>query len=397
MSRQQPSSPVSRRRFLQLGGAAGAAAFLGTALPAATLGAARPAVGPAARGHAQTGGSFRIATWIGYIDVDEYMAYPSLDRFTEETGITIDYQEAVEDNESFFASDLRGPIEAGVPTGWDIVVLTDWMVQRLVNLGWLEEIDTAATPSYPANLAEVYRTRAWDPENRFAAPWFSGMTGIGHDAAVTGPLTSVSAFYDPQWSGRISYLSEMNDCVGLTALSQGADPSVLTQEQFDAALAKIGESIDAGIVRRMTGNSYVEDMATGDVVVAMAWSGDVLSLLIPDQREDQDIRWTFPDEGAMLWTDNMCIPKGAENKAAAETFIDWYYRPENAGPIDAYVQYVSPVVGAGEVVAGIDPALVENTAIFPTDEMRSRLRAFVSVAPDLRAEWEAAFASTIGL
>lgn len=397
MSRQQPPSGVSRRRFLQLGGAAGAAAFLGAALPGGALAGTRPVTGAAARGHAQTGGSFRMATWIGYIDVDEYMAYPSLDRFTAETGITVDYQEAVEDNESFFASDLRGPIEAGVPTGWDICVLTDWMVQRLAALGWLEEIDTAATPSYPANLSDVYRTRPWDPENRLAAPWLSGMTGIGHDANVTGPLTSVAAFFDPQWSGRISFLSEMNDCVGLTALHQGADPATLTPEQFDAALAEIGAAIDAGIVRRMAGNSYVEDMATGDVVVAMAWSGDVLGLLIPDQREDQDLRWVFPDEGAMLWTDNMVIPKGAENKAAAETFIDWYYRPENAGPIDAYVQYVSPVVGAGEVVASIDPALVENTAIFPTDEMRSRLRAFISVEPDLRAQWEAAFASTIGL
>ena len=100
----------------------------------------------------------------------------------------------------------------------------------------------------------------------------------------------------------------MRDTVGLTALDQGVDPATLTQEQFDAALTQVDTAIQAGIVRQVTGNSYVEDMARGDVVLAMAWSGDVAGLLVPDQTPEQDFQWVLAEEGGMLWTDNMAIP-----------------------------------------------------------------------------------------
>ena len=153
---------LSRRRVLQLSAGAGAAAFLaacgtsGTATPTPTAassaastrrgrltggvvgGVRRGVASAAASGSAaptSIGGNFKMATWIGYIDVDASgVDHPSLDRFTQETGIQIDYQEAVNDNEEFFASQLQGPLQAGVPTGWDIVVLTDWMIIKLINL-----------------------------------------------------------------------------------------------------------------------------------------------------------------------------------------------------------------------------------------------------------------------
>lgn len=397
MSNEHPPSAISRRRFLQLGGATGAALFLGATSTAGTLAARRaPAAGPVPA-PAQEAGVFRMASWIGYIDVDEYLAYPSLDRFTAETGITIDYQEAVEGNEEFFASDIRGPLEAGVPTGWDICVLTDWMVQRLIALGWLETIEPAGQGRFPANLLESYTARDWDPGNRYAAPWQSGMTGIGHDAAVTGDLSSVSVFFGPDWAGRMTYLSELNETGGLAAIHLGYTPETLDQAQFDACIATISDAIAQGWVRRVTGNSYIEDMTTGDVVVAMAWSGDVLSLLVPDQRDDQDFRFVLPDEGGMRFTDNMVIPKGAEHKASAEAFIDWYYDPANAAPIEAYVQYVCPVKGAAEAIATIDPAAASNLLMFPDEAMQARTHDFVSLSPDQRAAWEAAFAAAIGL
>ena len=379
-------APISRRRALQLGAAAGAAAFLG-ATTASRTAAQEPVTG-----------GFKMATWIGYIDIGEDgVSHPSLDRFAAETGVTVDYQEAVNSNDEFFASQLQGPLQAGLPTGWDLVVLTDNMVQRLVNYGWLETLDTAAMPNYAANLEDIYRGREWDPDNLLAAPYVSGMTGLGYDQAVTGPLTSLDILFAPDYAGRLTYLTEMRDTVGLAAIRQGTDIATITEEQFQAALADVKAAVDAGIVRQITGNSYVNDMATGDVVLAIAWSGDVVGTLRPEQGEGQDFQWTLADEGGYLWTDNMVIPKGAANKAQAQVFVDWYYIPENAAEIGAYVQYVIPVKGAAEAIAAIDPALATNPYIFPDEAMRQRLHLFRSLDPDTDAAWTAEFNAVIGL
>jgi spermidine/putrescine transport system substrate-binding protein len=379
-------TPISRRRALQVGAAAGAAAFLG-ATTASRATAQEPVTG-----------GFKMATWIGYIDIGEDgVSHPSLERFAAETGVTVDYVEAVNGNDEFFASQLQGPLAAGLPTGWDLVVLTDNMVQRLVNYGWLEALDTAAMPNYAANLTDIFRTREWDPGNGLAAPYVSGMTGLGYDQAVTGPLTNLDILFAPDYAGRLTYLTEMRDTVGLAAIRQGTDIATMTDEQFQAALADVKAAVDSGIVRQITGNSYVNDMQAGDVVLAMAWSGDVVGTLRPEQAEGQDFQWTLADQGGYLWTDNMVIPKGALNKAQAQVFIDWYYIPANAAEIGAYVQYVIPVKGADEAIAAIDPALATNTFIFPDAEMTSRLHLFRSLDPDTDAAWTADFNAVIGL
>lgn len=379
-------TPVSRRRALQLGAAAGAAAFLGTTRAARTV-AQEPITG-----------SFKMATWIGYIDIGEDgVSHPSLERFTAETGVTVDYQEAVDDNETFYAAQLQGPLQAGVSTGWDLVVLTDWMVQRLISFGWLETLDLAAMPNYTANLVDIYRSREWDPGNVLAAPWQSGMGGMAFDQAVTGPLTNSDILFSQDYAGRVTYLSEMRDTIGVSACRLGYDPSTLTQEQYDASLAEVKAAIDAGIVRRLTGNDYVNDMATGDVVLAIAWSGDIPGLLVPDQGEDQDFQWVLPEQGGTLWTDNMVIPKGAANKAQAQVFVNWFYLPQNAAQISAYVQYVSPVKGAAEAMTAIDPALATSTFIFPDEAMIGRLHEFKGLDVDTSAAWQAAFNEVAGL
>ncbi|MEA2622015.1 MAG: spermidine/putrescine transport system substrate-binding protein [Chloroflexota bacterium] len=419
------SSPLdaalSRRRLLQLSAAAGAASFLaacgvaGTKTPGASNVAGGPTGAPgssASGGPAGSAGAsaapspsaaptavtgvFKMASWLGYIDVsDDGPNHPSLERFTEETGVAIDYQEAVNANEEFFAAQLQGPLRSNVATGWDVVVLSDWMIIRLVKLGWLEEITPGA--SFPANLAETYTTRDWDPDNRFAAPWQSGMTGLGYDRKRTGEITSLAAFFTDAYAGKVTYQSEMRDTVGLAALYLGSSPTTLTQEQFDAAIGLIKQSIDASIVRQLTGNDYVEGLKTRDVTVAMAWSGDVTTLLVPEQSANQDFQWTLPKEGGMLWTDSMCIPKGARNKAQAEVFINWYYQPANAAEIEAWVNYVCPVRGADAELIKIDEALGSNPLIFPTPEMTARLHEFTALDVDTASKWEADFAEAIGI
>jgi spermidine/putrescine transport system substrate-binding protein len=404
---------LTRRRFLKGSAMAGVAAFLaacgtkgtspGTSVApssgasgsvAPSLSAA-PSVEPSAL--TNVGGELNFANWIGYIDVDDSGAkHPTLDKFTAEQGTKVNYREVIDGNEEFYAK-IQGQLSTGLPTDWDLIVVTDWMVARLVRLGWLEEIDKSQTPNFPANLMDTYIGRSFDPDTKFAAPWQSGMTGLGFDKKKTGDLDSIDVLFTDQYKGKVTYLTEMRDTVGLSAIRLGSDPSTITQEQFDAALAEVDKAVKAGIVRQVVGNSYVDVMASGDAVLAMAWSGDVLSLLVPDQKETQDFQFAVPKEGGMLWTDNMCIPKGAKNKTQAVSFINFYYEPENAATIEAWVNYVCPVKGAKEEMLKLDADIANNPLIFPPAEIVARLKQFRAVTAEEEQSWAEAFNKVLGL
>jgi spermidine/putrescine transport system substrate-binding protein len=225
------------------------------------------------------------------------------------------------------------------------------------------------------------------------------MTGIGYDKKKTGDLDSLEIFWADTYKGKMTYLTEMRDTVGLSAIRLKSDPSTITQEQFDAALAEVDKSVKAGRVRQLTGNSYVDIMAAGDAVVAMAWSGDVLTLLVPDQKPTQDFQWALPKEGGMLWTDNMVIPKGAKNKTQAVSWINFYYNPVNAATIEAYVNYVCPVKGAKDEMLKLPDGaeLANNPLIFPPADYTSRLKQFRAVTADEEQKWSEAFSKVLGL
>ncbi len=410
---QRPNPDLTRRRFLQGSALAGVAAFLaacGTKGAASTAPSAAPSVAapstaasaapsapPAPSALANVGGNLNFANWIGYMDIDEKTKkYPTLDKFTKEQGTKVNYVEAIDGNEEFYAK-IQPQLQNNLPTDWDLIVVTDWMVARLVRQGWLEEIDKDQTPNFPANLEAQYIGRSFDPDTKFAAPWQSGMTGIGFDKKKTGALDSLDVFFTDTHKGRMTFLTEMRDTVGLSALRLKSDPSTITQQQFDAALAEVDTAVKAGLVRQIAGNYYVDVMAAGDAVLAMAWSGDVLTLLVPDQKASQDFQFVVAKEGGMLWTDNMCIPKGAKNKTQAVSFINFYYNPANAATIEAYVNYVCPVKGAKDEMLKIDKDIANNPLIFPPADITGRLKQFRAVTAVEEQKWAEAFNKVAGL
>ena len=185
-------------------------------------------------------------------------------------------------------------------------------------------------PNFPANLLEIYHARSFDPNTNMAAPLQSGMTGMMIDKKKTGAQDSLSVLFSNKFAGKMTYLDEMRDTVGLSALHLGVDPASITQEQFDASLAEIEKAIKAGWVRQVLGNQYTELMIGGGAVLAMGWSGDV-ALIQPGQTKTQDFQWVLPTEGGMLWTDNMAIPKGTPNKQLAQIWDQLLLRPEERG------------------------------------------------------------------
>ncbi len=402
---------VSRRRFLQGTGLVGVSAFIaacGTSGTATgTPATAAPSSAPATMAPESSppesmaptepptpAAELNFANWPLYIDTDDNdpTKHASLEAFTAEYGTVVNYSEVINDNEEFFGT-IKAPLQAGQDTGWDLITLTQWMAARLVRLGWLEEFDKSVMPNYVANLEDAYVAPDFDPDNKYHAPWQGGMTGLGYDKKVTGELTTVAALWDDKWAGKITYLTEMRDSVGLALLKLGFDPAGVTDDQFTQAIAAMQQAVDDGIVRRFTGNEYAEDLVSGDVVLAMAWSGDI----IQKQGDRPSLEFTVPDEGAMLWYDNLLIPKGAQHKYTAELYINFYYRPDIAAMVEAWVNYICPVKGAKDEMLKIDADLANSPLIFPPPEVVARLKRFRSLSEAEESSYNDQFSQLIGV
>jgi spermidine/putrescine transport system substrate-binding protein len=410
---------ISRRRVLQGGALAGVAAFLAacgtkgtettptpapTAAPASA--GASASMAPASETPTPTlapatpSAVVNWANWTYYMDLsDDGQTHPTLDAFTAKYGTVVQYQEVIDGNESFFGT-IQPALQAGQDTGWDIITMTDWMASRLIRLGWVESLNLDNMPNFVANLKDEYKGVGWDPDGTHHAPWQSGMTGIGFDKSVTGDITSLSVFFtaDPRWKGKTELLDEMRDTIGLTMLYLGLDPTNPTRDACDQAVAKLQQAKADGIIRAVKGNSYADDLRNQVADLVMAWSGDMIQVLVDTKKQKKrDIQFVVPDEGGMLWTDNSMIPKGAQHKGTAELLIDWYYIPENAALVEDYVNYICPVKGADVALQQIDPEVASNPLIFPPASTTAKLHIFGALSEDDEAYFNQQFAKVLGV
>ncbi len=408
---------LTRRRFIQGTALAGFAAFLAACTgtkPAASAEASEAAVAstpPSSVGPtASSAGSpsavppiaatpspeLNWANWSAYMDVDPNDAtkFPTVDAFKTKYGTTVHYQEVIEGNEDFVAT-IKDALNTGKDTGWDVITLTDWMAARLIRLGWVEKFDPANVPNVIANLKDVYRNLDWDPDNSHHAPWRSGTTGLGFDSAKAGEVTSLASLYtpDPRWKGKVNYLTEMRDAIGLSMLQLGLDPSKPTRDGCDQAVALMQKAKADGVIRDVKGQSYLEDLKSGDTVLAMAWSGD----MVYGQIDKPTLKYNLATEGGMLWTDNLMIPKGAAHKGTAELLINYYYDPAVSATVSAGVAYISPVKGSDEILAKSHPELANSPLLNPPPDWVARLHIFGALSEEDETYFNQQFAKVIGV
>ena len=386
--------PVTRRVFLQGSTMAGVAAFLaacgGGSTPSPTGQASvTPTEGASAEPTAAAiEGPLNFANWPAYIDLTEdETSSPTLVDFEAKYGITVNYQEEIEANEDFYAT-IAPQLGAGLDTGWDIIVLTDYMAARVVRAGWIEEISADATPTAHANVRDELRGLDWDPDMKFHFPWQSGATGVGYNVVSTGrELTKVEDLFDPAFNGKATLLSGYPDTFSLVGLMLKAKgqianlPAEMTYEDAQAVHDYLKPFVDDGHIRAFTGNEYLQDFGSGDTWVAFVWSGDLAS------SGGDDDRFVFPEEGSIIWTDNMLIPKGAQHKAAAEAMIDFVYDVANAARLAAWIYYISPVKGAGEEIAKTDEELASNELLFPPAEIAAKMYPQMALEDEDDVQW----------
>jgi spermidine/putrescine transport system ATP-binding protein len=379
---------VDRRRFLIGGGIVAAGAIGAVAISSVRSDSGgggtgtSGTTGSAGAGLGDGADSLEVINWTEYIDVSEDGEQGSIDRFTEETGINVNYSETWNDNNASFGTEFAAYLDAGNATPWDIAMPTYWMAAKIRAKDWLAPIPYHLIPNY-VNLEPQYLNLNWDPGGKFNLPWQAGVTGFAYNIAETGrELRSINELFDPEFSGKIGLFTEMRDTLGLVMLGLGLDPANPTEDDLNTALDVIEEATESGQVRRFTGNDYLQDIQNGNFAACIAWSGDIA------QSTNPDVRFVFPEEGAMSWFDTMVIPIGAANGVAAAQFMNFVYDPVNAAKIAAYVQFISPVLGVRDELVrlgGDAAALAESPLLFPGDEEKANMFVFGDMSEELDA------------
>jgi spermidine/putrescine transport system substrate-binding protein len=389
------SQSFTRVELLRRGAAAGAVIALPTSFLAACGGDDEETAGTTTGGAKQLAKTLRFSNWTLYIDIDEdTKKHPTLDQFQQQTGTKVEYFEDINDNASYFGK-IQRPLSQGQSIDRDIVVLTDnsRFPGLMIDKGWAEKLDKSAIPNFD-NLQDALREPSFDPNREYSMPWQSGMTGIATNTKLTGgkPVTTIDAMLeDPSLKGKVTFLNEMADAMSLVMLANGDDPTSVDDSSFTRAHDRIKAAVDSGQIRQFTGNDYSGPLSKGDLAAAMSWSGDVVQL----SADNANLVWNLPESGGDIWTDNMLIPKGGD-VFTASTYMNFVYDPEVAAKIAAYVNYVTPVKGAKEEAAKIDPELADNPLIFPDADTLSKVVIFDSKAltnQDYLEKWQALIGS----
>jgi len=391
---------LSRRSVLL--GAAGlaglAACGTGGSTPSGGSAGGGGATGPAkpspATDRSATDKVVNWANWTLYLDYDEdTKKYPTLEAFQKKTGIKATYAEDIDDNDTYYGK-IQAQLRRGQDIGKDVIVLTDWMASRLIRAGYTQELDQAELPNAKNLLSELQNVD-FDPGRKHSLPWQGGFGVLAwNKQKVPGGLKSVSDLWKPELKGRVEVLSEMRDTIGLIMLEQGVDISgKFTDDQFQAAVDELQKHISDGQIRQVKGNSYKEDLISGDALAVIGWSGDIFQI----NAENGD-KWglALPDAGGTIWTDNLMVPVGSPHKKNAEALMNYYYDPVVAAEVAAYVNYICPVQGAKEELAKTDPDLADSPWIFPDEQTLAKAKAFRTLTADEETKYSEAFQKVIG-
>lgn len=295
-----------------------------------------------------------VYNWSTYIDPE------AIKDFEKKFGVKVEY-DTYESNE-----DLLAKIRPGNP-GYDIIVPTGDYIAIMASEGLLEPLNYDNIPNFK-NVDDKFIDPPFDPGNQYSVPYQWGTMGLGYNIEKTGgELNSWEDIFDPRFAGRVSLIEDLRATLGAILIYLGYDPNTTNESEISEArnyLIKHQEVIAA--FAPDTGQNLLDQ---GEVDIAVEWSGDIFQIM----EENPNIRYTIPQEGSIVWTDNLAIPKDAPHKELAEKFINFILEPKVGAIISNYVKYGSPNQAA--IAEGlIEEEDLENPAIYPPPQVFKKLK-----------------------
>ncbi len=300
--------------------------------------------------------------WSEYIDPEVY------DLFEKETGIKV-----IEDN---FSSneELLAKLKGGV-TGYAVIVPSDYMVNIMIQEGLLAELDHDNIPNIK-NLAEEWRNVPFDPGNKYCVPYQWGTTGLGYLSDQVDEPQSWAVLFEPDpdapWYGRATMLDDARESFAAALIYLGYDPNTTDEGQLQEARDLLIKA-KAGLAG-YDSDTYEDLLASGENLLAHGWSGDFLMA----QEDNENIAYTVPQEGGVIWVDNLCIPASVtpEEKLAAEMFINFILRPDIGAMISEYNYYATPNAAAEKL---LPEDFLNDPTVYPPEEVRAKLHFLTPV------------------
>jgi spermidine/putrescine transport system substrate-binding protein len=378
---------TSRRRFIGGGAAAAAALAMGGSFLAACSSdnKSAPATGTTSTQEGPATGTLRISNW------PLYMADGFVADFQKATGLTVDYKEDFNDPEQWFAK-VKEPLSRKQDIGADLAVMPTFLMVRLHNLGWLNDISDASLPN-KKNLRPDLLEASADPGRKYSAPYMSGLVGVAYNRSATGrDITKIDDLWDPAFKGRVSLFSDVQDGLGMIMLSQGNSVDKPTTESVNKAIDLVREQKDKGQIRRFTGNDYASDLAAGNIAVAQAYSGDVVQL----QADNPDLQFVVPESGATTFVDNMVIPYTTQNQKAAEAWINYVYDRANYAKLVAFVHGVPVLADMTDELNKVDPEAAKNPWINPPKDVLDKSKGWGPLTDEQSKQYSDAYAAVTG-
>jgi spermidine/putrescine transport system substrate-binding protein len=392
---------ISRRAALRSAGLLSASAFLA----ACGVEGSGNDEAPQAAGFWETqkkAGQLDFANWPLYMDQDKVggkVVYPSLQDFTKETGIKVNYKEVINDLDTFLGK-ITPSLKAGQPTGWDLMVITNGSsLDKLLRQNFLVELDQSKLPNFQKNADPAIKNPSYDPGNKYTIAWQSGLTALAYNPKLTKrPITSFNDLFDPAFKGKITMFGDDEDYPTLTMIGMGIDPVTSTEEDWKRAAEKMKE-LRPQLREYIDNAGEAEVLSSGNAWISMAYSGDIFIL---NNSGSPDIKFVIPKEGAALWTDNMMIPKGAKHPLDAITYMDYVYRPDVAAKLTAYISYITPVPAAKEQLQaeaakakGEDKdtldGVISSPLVFPTPADLSKAKRYRTLTVEEEQVWDRIF------
>lgn len=317
---------------------------------------------------------------LNFFNVGDYIDEALIRKFEKETGIKVNYS-TYDTNEIMYQKVKTNP------GTYDLVVPSDYMIEKMISENLLEKIDLNNIANYQY-IGDAYKNLSYDPTNEYSVPYMWGTIGIIYDSTrITDPVNSWDILWDSKYKDEVYMFNSLRDAMAIGLLKDGYSINSTTPTEIDAARDVLIEQ------RSLTNPVYVVDevkdnMIAGEKMLATVWSGDAIYIM----NENPDMKYFIPKEGSNKWVDALCIPAGAKNKAQAEAFINFLCDPENAKENVDYIGYSTPNTAAYDL---LDEETKNNPAAYPSDETLSKCTLFVDLDPEVLKLYEAAFTEVL--
>lgn len=345
------------------------------------------------------------AQWPLYIDVGKVKGktvHPSLVEFTKRTGIQVKYEEVIQDMDSFVGT-IRPVLASHQATGYDLMVLTNGIyLTQMRELNYLIPLDHSRMPNFFKYADKTAKDPTFDRGNKYTVPWQSGITGIAYNPKyVKRPITSFDDLFDPAFKGKVGMFADNQDLPNFGLVGIGVDPAKSTEDDWRRAADRLIKQRDEGFVRAYYQQDYISPLSKGDLWITMAWSGDIFQANA--STPGLDLKFVVPEQGAVVWTDNLCIPRYSRNPVSAMELINFAYDPKIAAMIAEYVNYFTPVPTARKYILDDAKAatkkadresllqIADSPLVFPTKAMESKLYRYATLTPEEVPVWNQIF------